>query len=679
MKTDDFVKFKFPTNPVISPDGSVVVFPIKEINEEANSYKSALYKKDLSKEGYQKFTEGKSMDFNPKWSSDGKLIAFLSTRSGSSQLYVISSNGGESTQITNFSASIVDFEWSSDNKKFLVIVDVSEEDIDLIINPQKPPSFILQPEESEAYKTTKKMKKDLQTDPRIITEGYYREGTKYRDGKFPQPFIVDFIFPDNSVVENDLTKPKPKYIGEFHFHYTIGPFSLDDKFVYVSRRRDPAIERKTDFLEISIEPETKSKILFTQENMISDISLSPKGEFLTFNGQRITPDLKVYDNNQIYLYSLKDRPENPTVLTENFNWSASDPSWYTDDTLMFLSNHLGKTSIELLTIVDKSISTIIDTEQMINTYSANSQKSVIVYERSHYSEPVDIYNYNIQTKTDQRITDTNKYFKKDPTLGKLIPIPFSRDGIDFQGWLLLPTDYEQKSKVPVILEIHGGPAAMWSPHEKTMWFEFQILVSGGYAVFYCNPRGSDGYGIDFRKAVHQNWGVLAGNDILAGLEKALINYPKLDRDRVFVTGGSYGGYMTAWLVTHFNIFKGAVSQRGVYEFTAFAQTTDIPIWFEDGYNYELIDPERNTVFERDSPAYHIKNLQCPLLIIHSENDFRVPIVNAEQLFWLGKRYGKHVEFVRYPRDGHELSRSGEPRHIIDRLSRIKGLFEKFNT
>ena len=150
MKTDDFVKFKFPTNPVISPDGSVVVFPIKEINEEANSYKSALYKKDLSKEGYQKFTEGKSMDFSPKWSFDGKFIAFLSTRSGSSQLYVISSNGGESTQITNFSASIVDFEWSSDNKKFLVIVDVSEEDIDLIINPQKPPSFILQPEESEA-------------------------------------------------------------------------------------------------------------------------------------------------------------------------------------------------------------------------------------------------------------------------------------------------------------------------------------------------------------------------------------------------------------------------------------------------------------------------------------------------------------------------------------------------
>ena len=614
-------------------------------------------------------------------SSDGKYIAFLSTRTGSSQLYVISNSGGEAFPVTKFEAPVVDFEWNADNSAFLVIADVSQDDIDLIVNPQRPPSFILEPEENKLFKSKKQTKKEFNIDPRVITEAYYREGNKYRDGKFRQPFIVTFEAPENEKVEGSSQKQTPKHLGEFGYYYTIGSFSKDNRYVYVSRKQDPAIYRTAELVEIDTEDKSKVKVLHKQEGMglLSNISISPNGESLIYSGVRKNPELKVYDNSQIFYFSLKDKQQPPVVLTKDYKWSASEPQWYSNESVLFLSNHEAKTTIELISVQNYSITTILDKEFMINTYSVCPQNKTIVYERSKYDQLLDLVSLNIENKAEQVLTNTNKYFKENPDVGKLINVPFTREGVDFQGWLLLPKDYDQKAKVPVVLEIHGGPAAMWSPHEKTMWFEYQILVSGGYAVFYCNPRGSDGYGIDFRGAVFQNWGDLAGKDILAGLEKALTDYPKLDRENIFVTGGSYGGYMTGWLTTHYDMFKGAVSQRGVYEFTAFAQTTDIPLWFEDGYNFELIDPERNTIYERDSPVYHIKNLNCPLLIIHSENDFRVPIVSGEQLFWLGKRYGKQVEFVRYPREGHELSRSGEPRHIIDRLNRILGWFNKYKS
>ncbi|MHA1169302.1 MAG: alpha/beta hydrolase family protein, partial [Candidatus Hodarchaeales archaeon] len=235
--------------------------------------------------------------------------------------------------------------------------------------------------------------------------------------------------------------------------------------------------------------------------------------------------------------------------------------------------------------------------------------------------------------------------------------------------------YDRKKELPVVLEVHGGPSSIWSPHERTMWHEWNTLVAKGYAVVFCNPRGSGGYGPAFRGAVYKNWGELPAEDIIMALDTALEKYPFLDKDHVTVTGGSYGGYMTAWLVTHYNRFKAAVSQRGVYEFAAFGLTTDIPVWFEMQYGGEVM--EFLSEIMEDAPLSHVKNLETPLLIIHSDNDFRVPVVTAEMLFWQGKRHGKTIELVRYPREGHELSRSGEPRHVIDRINKIITWFEKY--
>jgi dipeptidyl aminopeptidase/acylaminoacyl peptidase len=217
---------------------------------------------------------------------------------------------------------------------------------------------------------------------------------------------------------------------------------------------------------------------------------------------------------------------------------------------------------------------------------------------------------------------------------------------------------------------------MWSPHERTMWHEWNTCIAKGYAVIFCNPCGSDGYGIEFRSSCFKNWGHIPASDILTSMENVFEKYPFLKRDQIFLTGGSYGGYMTAWLITQTNKFKAAVSQRGVYDYLAFSTTTDIPLWFEKQIDGEILD--RLIEIWNDHPIANVRSISTPLLIIHSENDFRVPIVTAEQFFWLCKRYNKEVEFIRYPRDGHELSRSGEPRHIIDRINRILNWFDKHN-
>jgi dipeptidyl aminopeptidase/acylaminoacyl peptidase len=207
-----------------------------------------------------------------------------------------------------------------------------------------------------------------------------------------------------------------------------------------------------------------------------------------------------------------------------------------------------------------------------------------------------------------------------------------------------------------------------------MWIEWQLHAARGYVVFYCNPRGSNGYGDDFRCFIHDNWGEAEMHDILNGVD-AVVEKGYIDPKRMAVTGGSYGGFMTAWIIGHDNRFAAAVSQRGVYQLMSFYGTTDIPRLIEGEFDVMAFDdPEKMWKY---SPFAYVRNMRTPLMIIHSDNDYRVPISDAEQLFTALKKLNRKVQFVRYPRDGHELSRSGEPKHRVDRLERMTGWFDKY--
>ena len=244
-----------------------------------------------------------------------------------------------------------------------------------------------------------------------------------------------------------------------------------------------------------------------------------------------------------------------------------------------------------------------------------------------------------------------------------------------QGWYLLPLNYEKGERYPLALNIHGGPHVAWGFSTKSMWHEWQFHAARGYAVFYCNPSGSGGYGEAFMRKLHAAWGPVAMTDIMAGVD-ALLELGIADGKRMAITGGSFGGYMTAWIITHTSRFKAAVSQRGVYNITSFYGTSDVPLLMSNEFDAEPW--EDHDVYWDNSPLKYAADIKTPLLLIHSENDFRVPIEQAEQLFaWVRRATDTPIRMLRYPREGHELSRSGEPGHRISRLNEMIEWFDRY--
>ncbi len=659
---EDFVKIKFPTTPAISTNGDKIVFSIKEIDEKKNSYKSAIYLK--TEDGYRKYTWGDGVDTNPKFSPDGKYMAFMSSRSGKGMhVFVMPVDGGEAQQVTDFPNGVTSFTWAPDSKHIHVIAPITNDELEKFRKGEmeKPPSYVLDPEKHKAFIASKEEEMRLRKDPRVITEGYYRAGANYLDGKFSQPFLI----PIDLSIDKDENK-KPIYLGIPGKHFGLGDITPDMRYaILVQSVEDPSISVKPIIEKVEISNPENRTILTTAFGWVGDVKISFDGKYVIYTGLRTD---NIYDDRQIFLINIQDNTVE--CLTENYSRSAMMPKWV-GDKIYFLSTREGVISIMSIDL-DKNVAEIVGGDRNINSFDVDNNGN-IVFEVSHYRDPAEIYTY-INGREDQLTNANDKLIAEKPP-AKVEYLLVNNDGVDIQTWLMLPSDHDGKTILPVALEIHGGPAAMWSPHEKTMWHEWNTLVSQGYAVVFCNPRGSDGYGIDFRAAVYKDWATNAASDILTALESTLDKYSFLDRDRVSVTGGSYGGYMTAWLVTTTHRFKAGVSQRGVYEIIAFGMTTDIPIWLEKQFGGELLDVFREAWDK--FPVPHIKNMQTPLLIIHSDNDFRVPVVNGEQLFWLGKRYNKNVTLVRYPEEGHELSRSGKPRHIIDRINRIVDWFNQY--
>jgi dipeptidyl aminopeptidase/acylaminoacyl peptidase len=248
------------------------------------------------------------------------------------------------------------------------------------------------------------------------------------------------------------------------------------------------------------------------------------------------------------------------------------------------------------------------------------------------------------------------------------------DGREVQGWVVRPPDADPAATYPLAVHIHGGPHVMWGPGFRSMWHEWQVAAARGYLVFFCNPRGSEGYGEGWRDAIHANWGVADAPDIHAGID-ALIARGGVDPARVAVTGGSYGGYMTAWLIAHSDRFACAVAVRGVYNLMTEHGTSDAHELIE--YEFDGFPWEMHEKLWQHSPIAHAHKITTPLRILHSELDFRVPISEAEQLFSILRRRKQTVELVRYPREGHELTRSGEPRHRADHMERTLEWFDRY--
>jgi len=297
-------------------------------------------------------------------------------------------------------------------------------------------------------------------------------------------------------------------------------------------------------------------------------------------------------------------------------------------------------------------------------------KNLLAYRLETPEIPSDIFWMDLSSRKDGCLTEVNKKFLKNRTLSLPKEVWLDRpDGTRVQGWYMLPHDYKKGKKHPWVVQVHGGPHIMWG----FSWFhEVQSMCARGYGVYFSNPRGSEGYGSEFKGAIRLSWGEEDSRDILAGSDE-MVRLGLADPKKLYLTGGSFGGFMTAWLLGHDNRFKAAASQRGVYNFVSMYGASDALTLIE--WEFETLPWENMERLWDRSPLKYVKNIETPLLIIHSENDFRVGISQAEELHVALHRLKKESAIVRYPREGHELSRSGEPRHRVDRINRIIEWFE----
>jgi dipeptidyl aminopeptidase/acylaminoacyl peptidase len=689
---DDLYQLGWLEDPRFSPDGRWIAFVHVSVDRVGNCYRRAIWLAPTDGGPARRFTAGAKSDTTPRWSPDSRRLAFCSNRDGEvTQIYTIELAGGEARQLTSLPNGASEPAWSPDAGRIAFLGRASEAEC-AAEDRGEPESE--QADDWERGQADARRKHDEQQrfDPRVLTRLPYRGGTAFFDDRRNHVYVIDLAD------DQEDTSAPPRRLTDGDWHYSAPVWMPDGQSILTTATRDPeadSIFAYYDLLRVPVLAEGRGEATRLTEAGFSyyDPEPSPDGTLIAL--RRLPEDRPLAAGARVAVLNAAgpsagsgDTGE-PRDLTAATDLSVEHHRWLPDgDGLLYTAGWRGEQHIYRVSIDGDEGATGRGGEEagdppspahpltrshhrIISEFDIGPDGSV-AFVAGTPDNPCDLF-LRRPDGNETQLTRIN-----DKLLASRVVVPIEEltyrapDGREVQGWLLYPPGFDASRKYPLAVYIHGGPHVMWGPSVRSMWHEWQINAARGYVVFFCNPRGSDGYGESWRDAIHANWGVSDAPDILAGID-ATIACGGIDPARIGVTGGSYGGYMTAWLIAHSDRFACAVAARGVYNLLSEHSTSDAHelIEFEfDGYPWELHEK-----LWRHSPLAHAHKINTPLRILHSEQDYRVPISEAEQLFAILRRRKQTVEFVRYPREGHELTRSGEPRHRADHLQRTVEWFD----
>ncbi|PLT31413.1 S9 family peptidase [Peribacillus deserti] len=642
------------TDPQLSPDGGRAAF-VQTIADKDHSYISNIFMLDLTVHTSNQWTFGTHKNFSPRWSPDGSKLAFLSTRSGKTQIYVMDKNGGEAeclTSLTNGASQII---WSPCSSKLLFSSGVSSGEPYLAAEQNKS-----EEEKTDRHAVYNKVR-------------YKSDSSGYLKDTYQQLFILD-------IETKELNK-----LTEGEWDYLPSDWSPDGTAIVYSASED----EDRDYSIISdvfiLHLETKEKTRVTGgTGYFSDAKWSPDGRYISLIGHEkeykgaSLPRIWLYDTEAGSLGCLTsgwDAYIGDVAIGDFHVGTSNTRLQWTSDSIGFyfvISDH-GSTGVYYGTVEGAMYPSRLESEHIYGlTIHPDTHQAVLAI--SHPTNPGDLYSLNLSDGTLEQLTHVNQSYLNHITLTPAEPISWeAEDGKNLHGWIIKPLNYEPEQKYPLILEIHGGPHAMYA---NTYYHEFQTLSAQGFTVLYTNPRGSHGYGQEFVDAVRGDYGGSDYTDLMSAVDYALSACPFVDQERLGVTGGSYGGFMTNWIIGRTNRFKAAVTQRCISNWLSFYGVSDIGYYFTE---WELKgnvidDPELLWNF---SPLKYVSKIETPLLLLHGERDFRCPIEQAEQFFVALKRQKKEAVLVSYPGENHEITRSGKPLARINHTEQIKDWFLKY--
>ena len=660
ITAEDLNRIHYIQDPRISPDGRFVALVKVTPDPAEKSYKRNIWLLPLPHGEAFQLTRG-DKDGQPRWSPDSSQLAFVSGRGDKPQIFLLptATPGGEARALTAMENGAHSPDWSPDGTSIAFLAPMSEDERAMEDAGEEPPQFIDKLESK--HRRERAAEDELKRwDPRSMWRIPYRQGTNYVDERYDQIYVIDTA---------ESAEAKPRRLTDLSASYSQPRWSPDGGSVYTDRTTIPEGD----------EP-WRERNIFRLDAETGEEAALTRGEYSAF-APYPSPDGKwiAYGRNHIGLTDMPERlvltataGAEERVINESLDREVFDLAWSPESRLMLSIESEGNLQPWKYDPESGSLTKAHDGIYDIEQISAGGD-GIMAMSVSTPSNPQELY---ILSGDELReATRFNHEWLDEVIVQEVHELRFNSPQGAVQGWYLLPVDYKDGETYPLALNIHGGPHAAWGFSTKSMWHEWQFHAARGYAVFYCNPHGSGGYGEDFMRKLHAAWGPVAMDDIMAGVD-VFLALGIVDEKRMAITGGSYGGYMTAWIISHTDRFSAAVSQRGVYNLSSFYGTSDVPLLISNEFDAEPW--ENHAVYWDNSPLKYAADIKTPLLLIHSENDFRVPIEQAEQLFaWVRRATNTPIRMLRYPRDGHELSRSGEPDHRVSRLTEMINWFDRY--
>ncbi|HWP83505.1 MAG TPA: S9 family peptidase [Bacteroidota bacterium] len=620
------MKFKRVGGTAISPDGKLIAYTVSTPMMEGEKSEFLTHIWIVSTDGTMnhQFTFGDKSSSNPQFSPDGKYLSFTSSRGSDNknQLWIMRLTGGEAEQITKAKSGIGSYRWSPDSKRI---------------------AYLMTDPETEQEEKEKKEKRDVQ----LV------------DGNFKYAHLYTI-----TIEKDGKGERKTKRLTGGSFHITSFDWSPDGKTIVFAHQVNPTVD-VWPTMDISSVPSDSGalKPLVAWKGWDANPTYSPDGKWIVFasdNGD--TKWARAYD-----LYLMPSSGGEAKKLGETPDRSFGVIGWSADGKEIFV-NETDRTSARVFAVPVGGGKPRVVTTGPGNyagaSFSEDGNSMGFIHQTPEM--PPDVYVSSAKRFQPRKLTNVNADFPR-LAMGKTEVITWkSRDGREIEGLLTYPVNYVKGRRYPLILNIHGGPAGVFTQGFTAAGatYPLQAFAQEGYAILRPNPRGSSGYGADFRRANMSDWGFGDFDDNETGIEK-VIEMGIAHADSLVICGWSYGGYMTSFTITRTHRFKAASVGAGVTNLMSFVGTADIPSFLPSYFEGEFWD--RMEVYMKHSAMFNVKNIKTPTQILHGERDARVPLSQGQELYIALKRRGVPVEMIVYPRMPHGLQ---EPKFILDAGKRM---------
>jgi dipeptidyl aminopeptidase/acylaminoacyl peptidase len=689
VKVTDLLEVRTAGNVTLTKDGKRMAYTVTSIisdEKNAGEYKyqgQVWIAQTTGSLAQQQFTTAAEGAGQPAFSPDGTQLAFVRAVDGNPQIFIVQMGGGEPVQLTKMPYGATGPVWSPNGNSIAFSSSIPLRVLvnDSVGNPSgEVPAWTLEkPGVSNTFlkNTTIKpnangsleevraylLKNEQDKRAKVITKlNFQQEAATSSDISINHIFLLSPVAgaKPRQLTRGFISFSNPQFVPGSPFLMVEAPF-------YPAKHPDRSLERAIFTLDST--GRNLNLLLGDSGYVYGGASVSGTGKWLAYNKGK-TGFVTVAD---LYVQSLEN--EKAEKVNIKYDRNKGNLTWSDDDRYLYFSSPSnGGVVLNRYDLPAKQLVRLTSFEEGISSFDVKA--GVLAFSKNSVANPSEIFVSDAEAKNARQVSSLNAWVKDKKLVFPEKHSFKNEKGLEIEYWVMKPSNFETGKKYPLLLEIHGGPTAMWGPGEASMWHEFQYYCSKGYGIVYSNPRGSGGYGESFMRANINDWGNGPMRDVLTAVDKTVAEGWS-DTSKLLVTGGSYAGYLIAYILGHDQRFAAACSQRGVYDLRTFFGEGNawrlVPNYF-GGYPWEKTT---YNVLERESPITYVQNIKTPLIIFHGEQDLRTGVIQSEQLYKSLKVLGREVEYVRHPGATHELTRSGNNRQRIDQMLRTWEFFERF--